>query len=97
MHAPPMCRAARRGLQIWILEKDGGSLVGGALKLFQDRRKNPPPQRDPRLPPKPKARAAPLSLIFCARRSEAQRCQALFAAHGPQVVAQHGRRGRRKR
>ncbi|EFJ43713.1 hypothetical protein VOLCADRAFT_83109 [Volvox carteri f. nagariensis] len=40
--------------RIWILEKDGSSLVGGALKLFQERRKNPPPPRDPRLPPKPK-------------------------------------------
>ncbi|GLC36165.1 fatty-acyl coenzyme A oxidase [Pleodorina starrii] len=40
--------------RIWILEKNGGSLVGGALKLFQDRKKNPPPPRDPRLPPKPK-------------------------------------------
>ncbi|GIM04071.1 hypothetical protein Vretimale_8697 [Volvox reticuliferus] len=40
--------------RIWILEKNGGSLVGGALKLFQERRKNPPPPRDPRLPPKPK-------------------------------------------
>ena len=41
-------------LQIWILEKNGGSLVGGAIKLFQDRKNNPPPPRDPRLPPKPK-------------------------------------------
>jgi oxygen-dependent protoporphyrinogen oxidase len=40
--------------QIWILEKQGGSLVGGAIKLFQDRRANPPPPRDERLPPKPK-------------------------------------------
>lgn len=44
-HTPPP--------QIWILEKDGGSLVGGAIKLFQDRRANPPPPRDARLPPKP--------------------------------------------
>jgi oxygen-dependent protoporphyrinogen oxidase len=41
-------------LQIWILEKNGGSLVGGAIKLFQDRKNNPPAPRDPRLPPKPK-------------------------------------------
>jgi hypothetical protein len=41
--------------QIWILEKNGGSLVGGAIKLFQERGKNPGPPRDPRLPPKPKA------------------------------------------
>jgi len=40
--------------QIWILEKNGGSLVGGALKLFQDRKNNPPPPRNPALPPKPK-------------------------------------------
>ncbi|KAG2432628.1 hypothetical protein HXX76_008968 [Chlamydomonas incerta] len=40
--------------RIWILEKNGGSLVGGAIKLFQDRQSNPPPPRDPRLPPKPK-------------------------------------------
>lgn len=39
--------------QIWILEKNGGSLVGGAIKLFQDKKDNPPPPRDPRLPPKP--------------------------------------------
>lgn len=40
--------------RIWILEKNGGSLVGGAIKLFQDRKANPPAPRDPRLPPKPK-------------------------------------------
>jgi len=40
--------------KIWSLEAEGGSLVGGAIKLFQDRRANPPPPRDPRLPPKPK-------------------------------------------
>jgi oxygen-dependent protoporphyrinogen oxidase len=28
--------------------------VGGAIKLFQDRKANPPPPRDERLPPKPK-------------------------------------------
>lgn len=28
--------------------------MGGAIKLFQDRKANPPPPRDPRLPPKPK-------------------------------------------
>ncbi|KAG2482726.1 hypothetical protein HYH03_018357 [Edaphochlamys debaryana] len=40
--------------KIWILEQKGGSLVGGALKLLQERKANPPPPRDPRLPPKPK-------------------------------------------
>ncbi|GMH32708.1 hypothetical protein BSKO_00542 [Bryopsis sp. KO-2023] len=39
--------------KIQILEENGGSLVGGAIKLFQDRRDNPPPPRDPSLPPKP--------------------------------------------
>jgi protoporphyrinogen/coproporphyrinogen III oxidase len=39
--------------RIWVLEKKGGSLVGGALKLFQERRANPPPPRDADLPPKP--------------------------------------------
>lgn len=28
--------------------------MGGAIKLFQDRKNNPPAPRDPRLPPKPK-------------------------------------------
>ncbi len=28
--------------------------MGGAIKLFQDRKANPPPPRDPRLPAKPK-------------------------------------------
>ncbi|KAJ9510296.1 hypothetical protein QJQ45_015757, partial [Haematococcus lacustris] len=40
--------------KIWVLEKEGGSLVGGALRLFNQNRKNPGPPRDPRLPPKPK-------------------------------------------
>lgn len=40
--------------KIWVLEKKGGSLVGGAIKLIQEKSKNPPPPRDPRLPPKPK-------------------------------------------
>ncbi|KAG1664086.1 hypothetical protein FOA52_011443 [Chlamydomonas sp. UWO 241] len=39
--------------RIWRLEGEGGSLVGGAIKLFQDAKKNPPPPRDKRLPPKP--------------------------------------------
>ncbi|CAG9460956.1 unnamed protein product [Pedinophyceae sp. YPF-701] len=40
--------------KIHVLEEKGGSLVGGALKLMQERKENPPPPRDPRLPPKPK-------------------------------------------
>eukprot|EP00898_Chlorokybus_atmophyticus_P003482 jgi/Chlat1/4134/Chrsp269S00292 len=35
------------------LEDIGGSIVGGSFKLIQDRKKNPPPPADPRLP-KPK-------------------------------------------
>jgi len=38
--------------RIHVLEENGGSLVGGAIKLFQDRKKNPV-QRDADLPPKP--------------------------------------------
>ena len=50
----PVCVVCWACLQIWVLEKNGGSLVGGALKLMQERRKNPPPPRDPRLPSPPK-------------------------------------------
>eukprot|EP00245_Coleochaete_scutata_P000382 TRINITY_DN10491_c0_g1_i1.p1 TRINITY_DN10491_c0_g1~~TRINITY_DN10491_c0_g1_i1.p1 ORF type:complete len:578 (+),score=114.92 TRINITY_DN10491_c0_g1_i1:141-1874(+) len=39
--------------KVWRLEGLGGSIVGGSIKLIQDRKKNPPPPRDPRLP-KPK-------------------------------------------
>lgn len=39
--------------RIQTLEEKGGSLVGGALKLMQERKENPPPPRDPKLPPKP--------------------------------------------
>lgn len=49
-----VCSAA----QIWILEKNGGSLVGGSLKLAQERKNNPPPPRNPQLPPKPKVRGS---------------------------------------
>jgi hypothetical protein len=38
--------------RIHILEEMGGSLVGGAIKLFQNRSKNPV-ERDADLPPKP--------------------------------------------
>ena len=37
-----------------VLEEKGGSIVGGALKLMKERKANPPPPRDPTLPPKPK-------------------------------------------
>eukprot|EP01026_Neomeris_dumetosa_P082464 TRINITY_DN9424_c0_g1_i3.p1 TRINITY_DN9424_c0_g1~~TRINITY_DN9424_c0_g1_i3.p1 ORF type:complete len:335 (+),score=51.72 TRINITY_DN9424_c0_g1_i3:698-1702(+) len=39
--------------KIYDLEQKGGSLVGGALKLMQERGSNPPPPRNPDLPPKP--------------------------------------------
>eukprot|EP01024_Parvocaulis_polyphysoides_P070033 TRINITY_DN8615_c0_g3_i1.p1 TRINITY_DN8615_c0_g3~~TRINITY_DN8615_c0_g3_i1.p1 ORF type:complete len:558 (-),score=83.19 TRINITY_DN8615_c0_g3_i1:276-1910(-) len=39
--------------KIAVLEENGGSLVGGAIKLMQDRKANPPPPRNPELPPKP--------------------------------------------
>lgn len=38
--------------QIYALERNGGSLVGGSIKLMNERKKNPIP-RDPTLPPKP--------------------------------------------
>lgn len=41
-------------VQVYDLEQKGGSIIGGVLKLLQERRKNPPPPRDSRLPPKPK-------------------------------------------
>mmetsp|Transcript_14428 Transcript_14428/g.27858 ORF Transcript_14428/g.27858 Transcript_14428/m.27858 type:complete len:593 (+) Transcript_14428:118-1896(+) len=40
--------------KIWILENKGGSLVGGALNLMKEKKDNPPPARDPRLPTPPK-------------------------------------------
>lgn len=39
--------------KVYDLEKKGGSIIGGVLQLIQDRKKNPPPPRDARLPPKP--------------------------------------------
>ena len=38
---------------MWDLEENGGSIVGGAIKLIRERKANPPPPRDPKLPPKP--------------------------------------------
>ena len=40
--------------QIVAWENSGGTILGGAIKLFRDRKKNPGPPRDPSLPPKPK-------------------------------------------
>ncbi|CAN0885159.1 Protoporphyrinogen oxidase 1, chloroplastic [Linum grandiflorum] len=39
--------------KVWNLEQTGGSIIGGAFKTIQERRNNPKPPRDPRLP-KPK-------------------------------------------
>jgi oxygen-dependent protoporphyrinogen oxidase len=33
--------------KVWRLEDIGGSIIGGAIKLLQERKKNPPPPRDP--------------------------------------------------
>lgn len=41
-------------VKVYDLEQKGGSIIGGVLKLLQGRKKNPPPPRDPKLPPKPK-------------------------------------------
>lgn len=39
--------------RVWKLEEMGGSILGGTFKLIQEKKKNPPPPRDSRLP-KPK-------------------------------------------
>jgi oxygen-dependent protoporphyrinogen oxidase len=39
--------------KVYDLESKGGSIIGGVIKLLQDRKNNPPPERDSRLPPKP--------------------------------------------
>lgn len=39
--------------RVWRLEEMGGSILGGSFKLIQEKRSNPAPPRDPRLP-KPK-------------------------------------------
>ncbi|RZC88160.1 hypothetical protein C5167_015962 [Papaver somniferum] len=39
--------------KVWRLEQNGGSIIGGAFKAFQQKDKNPKLPRDPRLP-KPK-------------------------------------------
>ncbi|KAG6784966.1 hypothetical protein POTOM_010680 [Populus tomentosa] len=36
--------------KVWNLEQTGGSIIGGTFKTIQERRKNPKPPRDPRLP-----------------------------------------------
>ncbi|KAI7846431.1 hypothetical protein COHA_000043 [Chlorella ohadii] len=40
--------------KVYDLEKKGGSIIGGVIKLLQERKANPPPPRNPALPPKPK-------------------------------------------
>ncbi|KAL4855297.1 Protoporphyrinogen oxidase [Chlorella vulgaris] len=39
--------------KVYDLEKKGGSIIGGVFKLIQERQANPPPPRNPSLPPKP--------------------------------------------
>ncbi|KAG0568291.1 hypothetical protein KC19_6G009900 [Ceratodon purpureus] len=39
--------------KVWKLEEIGGSIIGGTFKMIQDKKNNPPPPRDERLP-KPK-------------------------------------------
>ena len=38
---------------MYDLEKKGGSIIAGVLKLMQEKKANPGPARDARLPPKP--------------------------------------------
>lgn len=39
--------------KVYDLEKKGGSIIGGVIKLIQEKKANPDPPRDARLPPKP--------------------------------------------
>jgi oxygen-dependent protoporphyrinogen oxidase len=39
---------------VYDLEQKGGSIIGGVIQLIRERRANPPPPRNPALPPKPK-------------------------------------------
>ena len=39
--------------KVWDLEQKGGSIIGGMLALLKEKKANPPPERDARLPPKP--------------------------------------------
>lgn len=36
--------------KVWTLEQKGGSIIGGTFKTIQERKNNPKPPRDPRLP-----------------------------------------------
>ena len=33
--------------KVWRLEDIGGSIIGGTFKLIQEKKRNPPPPRDP--------------------------------------------------
>lgn len=48
-----MLSAVPSTVQVYDLEKRGGSIVAGVLALMRDKKANPPPARDERLPPKP--------------------------------------------
>jgi oxygen-dependent protoporphyrinogen oxidase len=39
--------------KVYDLEAKGGSIIGGVLALLKEKKANPPPPRDPALPPKP--------------------------------------------
>lgn len=39
--------------KVYDLELKGGSIIGGVLALLKEKKSNPPPPRDARLPPKP--------------------------------------------
>lgn len=40
-------------LQVYDLEKKGGSIIAGVLKMMKEKKANPAAPRDTRLPPKP--------------------------------------------
>eukprot|EP00884_Botryococcus_braunii_P002368 jgi/Botrbrau1/12131/Bobra.0186s0047.1 len=42
--------------KVWDLEEKGGSIIGGVIKMVQERRANPGPPRDPGLPPSRRVR-----------------------------------------
>ena len=46
--------AAKLCAQVYDLEKAGGSIIAGVIKMMQEKKRNPEPPRDARLPPKPK-------------------------------------------
>lgn len=68
--------------KVYDLEKKGGSIVGGVLRLIQEKRANPGPPRDARLPPKPAGQTvgsfrkglATLPNAMAAKLGDAVRC-----------------------